>query len=74
MALSRSDKQRIKEQWERLAPQLDPTERTLHANALRVAADQYEHDAKEHQKTPRVAARFKEQCDRCRLVADCIEP
>lgn len=76
MPLSKNDTNRIEKQWHRISRELDPVERTTIANALRIAADQYDKDAaaNRREKAPRVADRFQEQCDHCRLIADCVDP
>lgn len=73
MALSTKDQVRIDRMWRLIGDKMDPVSRTTIANALRVAADQYERDAKANDGSPRVAARFQEQCDECRAHADQVE-
>lgn len=64
---------RIQREWKRVVDKINPVDRTTVSDALRIAADQYERDAQANAKTPRVAARFQEQCDDCRDIADEIE-
>lgn len=52
---------------------MDPLDRTTVSNAMRVAADQYEADAATCNESPRLALRFREQCEECRAIADAVE-
>jgi hypothetical protein len=57
---------------------LDPSRRTLVANALRFAADQYARDAEITRvgmgASDRVSAKFEQQANDCREIAEAIEP
>lgn len=67
---------RLQKRWRDLAWQMESTERTLIANALRLAADQYAADAAHNRMSPggaRVAQQFDEQASECREIAGVIE-
>lgn len=63
----------LQQRWIRLSEVMDPLDRTTVSNAMRVAADQYEADAATCNESPRLALRFREQCEECRAIADAVE-
>lgn len=81
MALTDKQESAVERAWGKAAyrpgvrlPDLMPTEhRTLVADALRVAAQQYRKDATDSAETPRIADQFTMQADLCEKIAELVK-